>query len=283
MKTLNFNLYRYQLLPKDRHFQGALFGDIQTIDDLILKKNDLFYEQIKTIEEWKGKRSIIKGQLLFDKDDFLIFRFAPRRTTKIENEYFEEEQYEDWPSIIVAVWNNKEKQVMAIQDRKKAFSSTKSVLSTITNSINIALVQKQLRIAAEPIFHEEAFWNIIEQYSHQIKKIRFDLITPNMANISGMLSEDLKNLAKMTNTLSTKLEIDAEDSALHIDKNNQQINSLVHYASQGGGNASIKVKGIQKRIQTSNSIKTIEIEELELNGDNVEDIASILKRVIDEE
>ncbi len=51
MKSINFNLYRYQILPKDRHFQGTLFGNIKTIEDLILKKNDFLYEIIKDITE----------------------------------------------------------------------------------------------------------------------------------------------------------------------------------------------------------------------------------------
>jgi len=280
MKSINFNLYRYQLLPKDRHFQGALFGDIQTVEDLILKKNDLLYETIKNITQWKGKRSILKGQLIYDEDDFLLFRFAPRRTAKIENENFEEEQYEDWPSIIVAIWNDKEKQIIAIQDRKKAFSTTKSVLKTITNSLNIALLSMQLKILAEPIFHKEAFWKIIHQYNRQIKNIRFELITPNMANISSVLSDDLKNLAKDTNTSKTKLEIDSEDSLLFIDEENKQVNSLVDYASEGGGNISIKAKGIQKRIQTANAIKSIDIGEIELHGDNADELALILKRAL---
>lgn len=105
IKNVNFNLYRYQILPKDRHFQGALFGDIQTIDDLISKKNIIFVEQLVLIKEWKNKRASINGKLVYNNDDFLIYRFASKKTVKIENQIFEEEQYENWPSILVAIWN----------------------------------------------------------------------------------------------------------------------------------------------------------------------------------
>jgi len=283
MKNVNFNLYRYQLLPKDRHFQGTLFGDIQTVEDLIANKNEIFYEQIKTTDKWKNKRTEIKGQLIYDKDSFLLFRFAPRRIVKIENETFEEEQYENWPSILVAFWNHPEKQYLLIQDRKQAFSSTKSVLDTLTKSINISLGIKQLKIYAEPIFHKKAFWTIINDNMRTIKNIKFELITPNMANISGALSEDLKSLAKGTNTAKTLLEIDADDSILHIEENDKQINSIVDYASEGGGNISIKVNGIKKRIQTANSVKSIEIAELEITSDNTERIVDLLKKVVADE
>lgn len=38
MKNISFSLYRYQILPKDRYFQGDLFGEIKTVEDLIAKK-----------------------------------------------------------------------------------------------------------------------------------------------------------------------------------------------------------------------------------------------------
>lgn len=282
MKNINFNLYRYQILPKDRYFQGSLFGEIKTIEDLIAQKNDLFYSSIKTITNWKGKKSSLKGQLEYDKDDFLLFRFAPKRTTKIENENFEEEQLENWPSILVGIWNHPEKQIIVIQDRKKAFSDTKAVLKILLESINNALESKQLKLYGEPIFHKEAFWSIIEQYDRKIKNIKFELITPNMANISGVLSDDLKNLAKGTNTAKTLLEIDADDdSTLHIDKQNKQVGDLVEYASEGGGNISLKAKGVKKRIQTANAVKSVEIGEIEISSDNAERIAEILKRALE--
>lgn len=283
MKNVNFNLYRYQILPKDRHFQGALFGDIQTIEDLINKKNIIFAEQLILIKEWKNKRASINGKLVYNHDDFLIYRFASKKTVKIENQTFEEEQYENWPSILVAIWNKPDKQYILIQDRKQAFADTKSVLNTLVQSINIFINEKQLKFYAEPIFYKEAFWSIVDEYQNTMKNIKFELITPNMANISGALSEDLKNLAKGTNTAKTFLEIDADDSKLHITKEDKQINSLVDYASEGGGNISIKIKGIKKRIQTSKSIKSLEIKELEINNNNFQDIAKLLQRVINEE
>ncbi len=103
-----------------------------------------------------------------------------------------------------------------------------------------------------------------------------------MANISGVLSDDLKNLAKGTNTAKTLLEIDADDdSTLHIDKQNKQVGDLVEYASEGGGNISLKAKGVKKRIQTANAVKSVEIGEIEISGDNAERIAEILKRALE--
>jgi len=279
MKTTSFNLYRYQIIPKDRYFQGALFGEIQSVTDLIAHKNKFFYDALKNTTEWRGKRTLVKGECIYDMNDFLLYKFAPRRTTKIENEHFQEEQYDDWPSILIAFWNDEDKQIIAIQDRKKAFQNTKSVADMIADTLNLTLLHQQLKVFIEPRFHKEAFWNIIKTNEHKVKNVAFELITPNMANISHALSEDLKSMAKNTNTMKTKLEIDAEDSVLHIEDDDKQINSLVDYASEGGGDISIKVKGIKKRIHTSKSIKTIEINELDMNGDT-KIIVDFLKKLI---
>ena len=77
-----FNLYRYQLLPKDRFFQGTLFGEINSVKELIEQKNKLFQQQLKTITEWRGHKSTskINATLVYEKDDFLLFKFAPKYT-----------------------------------------------------------------------------------------------------------------------------------------------------------------------------------------------------------
>jgi translation initiation factor 1 (eIF-1/SUI1) len=46
-------------------------------------------------------------------------------------------------------------------------------------------------------------------------------------------------------------------------------------------NISLKAKGVKKRIQTANAVKSVEIGEIEISGDNAERIAEILKRALE--
>jgi hypothetical protein len=55
------------------------------------------------------------------------------------------------------------------------------------------------------------------------------------------------------------------------------VSSLVDYASLGGGSISVKVEGIKKRLKTSDSIKSVEIEEIRITGRQPNEIAAILK------
>lgn len=49
-KKIDFELYRYQILPIDR--QLSIFNEYaRDLDELIAKKNDIFYDEILKIEE----------------------------------------------------------------------------------------------------------------------------------------------------------------------------------------------------------------------------------------
>ena len=281
-KKIDFELYRYQVLPIDR--QLSIFNEYaRDLDELIAKKNDIFYDEILKIEEWKYKNTIIKARKEYDKNNFLLFKFAPKRNTKIEDENFKEADIDTWPSVLMAIWNDKDIQTIAVQNKKDAFAHTRTAVSVLVDNINSRLLEKNLKIHFEAIFKKDAFWSIVSKYDKKISNVRFELITPNMANISKHLSDELKDFAKNTNTARTKFEIEAEKGAsLHIDSSNIQVQNMVEYASNGGGNISFRVKGLKKIINTNASISSTSIDELELSTSSPEVVVDILKKGLNE-
>nr|DAS95258.1 MAG TPA: protein of unknown function (DUF4747) [Caudoviricetes sp.] len=281
-KKIDFELYRYQILPIDR--QLSIFNEYaRDLDELIAKKNDIFYDEILKIEEWKYKNTIIKARKEYDKNNFLLFKFAPKRNTKIEDENFKEADIDTWPSVLMAIWNDKDIQTIAVQNKKDAFAHTRTAVSVLVDNINSRLLEKNLKIHFEAIFKKDAFWSIVSKYDKKISNVRFELITPNMANISKHLSDELKDFAKNTNTARTKFEIEAEKGAsLHIDSSNIQVQNMVEYASNGGGNISFRVKGLKKIINTNASISSTSIDELELSTSSPEVVVDILKKGLNE-
>ena len=281
-KKIDFELYRYQILPIDR--QLSIFNEYaRDLDELIAKKNDIFYDEILKIEEWKYKNTIIKARKEYDKNNFLLFKFAPKRNTKIEDENFKEADIDTWPSVLMAIWNDKDIQTIAVQNKKDAFAHTRTAVSVLVDNINSRLLEKNLKIHFEAIFKKDAFWSIVSKYDKKISNVRFELITPNMANISKHLSDELKDFTKNTNTARTKFEIEAEKGAsLHIDSSNIQVQNMVEYASNGGGNISFRVKGLKKIINTNASISSTSIDELELSTSSPEVVVEILKKGLNE-
>lgn len=126
-----------------------------------------------------------------------------------------------------------------------------------------------------------------------MSKLVFDLyryqILPINRKIQGdlfddiKLDEDLKEFAKDTNASKTTLEISSDSKApLNIDESIERLSGAVAYASSGGGNISIKVRNLKKRIQTNQKIKTISLEEVDIIGK--EKIAvEALKTLIEQE
>ncbi len=266
-KNIKFDLYRFQIIPKDRHFQASLFSNIQSLEDLISKKNEILFQIIKDMNNLKTKSGEIKSAIEYQSDDLILYKFAPKKHVIVETKEFKDEKIEDWPSFHVFFWNQPDKQIIAIEERRKAFQKTKTVNNIIMDNINNILKNKNLIIFSEPIFNKKDFWSIINSHKHHILNIKFDLITPNMANIANVLSQDLKNLAKTTNTATTTLKLDAnKDTTLDIDDSNEYVDDIVSYASNGGGNISIKIKGFKRRVHTSENITTIEIDELKLKN-----------------
>jgi hypothetical protein len=271
MKDLRFDLYRYQILPRDR--QAGLFDE-----QVLAKKNELFTGILRGMTDFGNDRIKVIMRRLFDQDSFFLLRFAVNRWLQHETRDFNDELIETWPDFYVSLWNDPQIQLIAVQERKEAFQQTSAILNMMADVINIGLAADGLRISFMPLFIKDDFWKIIEAYKKEIKEIEFQLITPNMANIAGALSEDLKSFARDTNTSRTRIEITADpDAALNIARSDPRIGGLVDYASEGGGTISVKVERLRKRLRTSDSIKTIEISEARISGTTAEEVATLLK------
>ena len=161
-KKIDFELYRYQILPIDR--QLSIFNEYaRDLDELIAKKNDIFYDEILKIEEWKYKNTIIKARKEYDKNNFLLFKFAPKRNTKIEDENFKEADIDTWPSVLMAIWNDKDIQTIAVQNKTDAFAHTRTAVSVLVDNMNSRLLEKNLKIHFEAICKKDAFWSIVSK------------------------------------------------------------------------------------------------------------------------
>ena len=261
-----FLLFRYQLLPINRHFQGDfLIGS--TLEDLLAKKNDIFHQVLLNTRSFSG-RSEIKAKLLRDEGDFLLYRIGANRGISRENPDFSKEDLEHWPSVLVAIWNAPDQQLVAVQKRTSAFRKPDTVIRTIFDTADAGLRGSQLSAIWEPLFEQSVFWDLARKYEAKIREIEFEIVTPNMANISGALPENLKEFAKRTNSVRNKLAIASDPAAaLTINEDDATLRGLVDYSAKGGGDIAIRITGMKKRIHTSKSVREVEISEVELQGD----------------
>lgn len=278
-KQARFHLYRYQLLPINRFFQADMYGAL-TVDELIARKNEYFQEALKWDGTFKTSRTATKAKALFERENFSLYRIAANRALNHETQDFQTEVIENWPKILVAIWNEPDKQLIAVQHRSAAFQNTGAVMKLIFDSLEPVLSKKQLTAIWEPLIERNVFWDLVRNNQGKIQEVEFEIITPNMVNISGSLPEDLKNFARQTNSVRNKISISAEKtSALQIEENNETIAGLVDYSNEGGGDISIKINGYTKKVHTSKTVREISIDEVSLIGEP-DDVAKILKHLL---
>lgn len=279
-KPTQFQLFRYQILPIDRYLQGNLLTGVATIEELIQRKNEFFQQALTQTVNLSDGRHETATKRLFAKDQFTLLRIANNRSMHLERKDFTEERLDNWPSVLVAIWNEPDKQLIAVQKRTTAFSEPEIVVKMILSTLSATLAHYHLRVLYEPLFEKTVFWEIIEKYQNRIKSLQFDMVTPNMANISGTLPDELKSFAKYTNSARNSLKLESDPQApLHINRENATLQGLVDYSSEGGGNISVKIDGIKKKYQTSKTIKEVHLGETVMQG-TAEDIAQLLKEIM---
>jgi hypothetical protein len=275
----HFHLYRYQILPISREIQQDFIDGIHELEDLISKKNEFFWSSLETVKKFESRSQLSQKRVYFE-DSFALYKIAANRSLNRETRDFKQEEIDNWPSVYVAVWNEPDKQIIAIEKRTAAFQHSETVVRMVIDAVNFHLSKSNLRAHWEPQFEKTVFWDLVKRHKGKIHEVCFELITPNMANISNTLGEDLKNFAKNTNTATTSLKLESDPaSSLSIKDDDTTINSLVDYSSQGGGDISIRLHGVRKKIHTSKTVKEIDVNEVELSGD-AKYIAEVLKQIL---
>ncbi|MBK9284743.1 MAG: hypothetical protein IPM51_10560 [Sphingobacteriaceae bacterium] len=268
LKKYVFETYRYQILPISKNIQKKIDSNIETYEQLVAEKNNLLADILLNKNIFLNyKRSQVVFRLEYSDKNIFIFRLGVRRDIKRNTKEFKQEEIEDYPNIVLIFNNDPTVQKLAIQKNYRAFNKSETVAHLIENSLSNFLLGLNLAIYIEPIYNVSEFWDIIERYPNKIQQIGFELIRPNLSNISNTIDKQIKQLQLSTDAHKTKFELESnKDANLNITQDNQQIQNLLEYSAQGGGPISLKIKGLKKKIKTKKSSEEFEITELELNG-----------------
>lgn len=266
-KKLTFDLYRFQLLPISQNLHDDLYIDKLSIEKLKEKKNEIFGDILNSIIKINHKSFDIIQKNIPIGGDWIAFKIGAKKHVEIGTTDLKKTTIDSWPHITVIVNNNPEIQTIAISRNTKAFSSTGVVCKLLQRNLEHSLRARQLTMHIKPIFDKKDFWDIVSRHEHEISSVKFELISPNMSNISKCLTIDLKTINEETNSHRTNVELNSDRGAsLELGESNRVVSGLVEYAAQGGGNISIKVQGVRQKIQTNTEIKTLEIDEFTVDN-----------------
>lgn len=274
-----FELFRYQLLPISQHQQDLFAGQFSA-DEIRAKKNEFFDQVLSQLPQFRHRGLEIKHIVEHHIAEWFIFKLGAHKSVDRDTEEFRKERIESWPNVTVIVHNSPDTQVISISKNQRAFSSTSSVAKLFERTLAPALRAFGLTIQIREQFEKNNFWSVLQQYEGKISRVRFEMVSPNMANISRVLKVDLRQLNRDSNCQKTDLQLEAvPGAALEIKKKDDLIEGCVEYASMGGGDIAIKVRGLKKEIRTSTTVKSVEIDELFLQVPGA-DLLGVVNRLL---
>ena len=261
LKQTSFEVFRYQLVV-DKTLPINMFQKYETADQVRADKNNIFQQVVaKEDFNFKGSNSELTSKFLYSDGTMSYFRLGVKRSTTLYSKDLSPHSEENYPNIMIAFNNDPTVQKIAIQTNTAAFKETNIVSNIIQETLENELKDYNLSFYTEPIYDTQEFWNLVKKYPKQIKQLTFDLISPNMANITKNLQLNLKQLYEDTNTHKTKVELNADnESYLEIREESKFVNSLVKYSADGGGNIFMKVAGKRKLLHTAQSPEEFDID-----------------------
>lgn len=277
MATRVFYLYRYQILPLT--VQPNL---LYNLEELIAQKNKYFFDAVLSlkISSKDGEKRRYKYELGKYINDSIVLIASRQKSVKYIREDHTQDDVASFPYGHIIIDNNKDYQIICIQDSTEL--RARSVAKKIEKILHGILSKNNLTVKISPIYKESDFWTFVESHRGKITTISFDIITPNMSNISSRLSEDLKSAAKKTGTAETNLKFNAgKNGFLHLERENAEIDGLVNYTSKGGGEVQIKAKDTKIGYHSNDAQLNMEFTDLELNGNLQEIIAAIRNKISD--
>lgn len=278
---IHFELFRYQLLPISQHIQKDMFREVLSAKELKEKKNDFFQEILEEFPTLQYRDAKINIRVDLAISPWYVIEINTQKTLQRDKPDFEKERIDTWPHVIVAINNRPDVQLIAISRNKKAFSSCAVIAKMLQDNFQKFLHEYYLNIQIEALFEKNHFWNLIEEYAGKITSVKFELISPNMANISKALELDLAQLNIDTNSHRTDLKLNSgEGSVLEVNPENTLVNSLVDYSAEGGGDIEIRLKGINKAIRTSKTVREITIDELSAKNLSPDMLAIIFDKLL---
>ncbi len=267
-QTLSFEVFRYQLVV-DKILPINMFQKYETAEQVRADKNNIFQKVITGNDfNFRGDTSELSSKFLYTDGTMIYYKLGVKRSTTLYNKDLSPHSEENYPNLIIAFNNDPLVQKIAIQNNTAAFKDINTVSNVIQETLEEELQPFNLSFYTEPIYDSQEFWKLVKKYPKQITQLTFDLISPNMANITKNLQLNLKQLYDDTNTHKTKLQLNADkESHLDIKPESKFINSLVNYSADGGGNISLQVEGKRKLLHTAQTPEEFNIDKQLLEGD----------------
>lgn len=282
--NMHFYVYRYQLLAQiDPTQPNLVFStpdrSYSTVDELRADKNNIFSKMLRQIS-FHWSRGEISHQIIYSTDEIFLIQLAVNRPTVLRTPDFRSLLANDWPWIYIYIDNNPDHQYLVIEGDRDAWASPDITVGMLERNFNKYLSEYCFTVGIEPLIEKTAFWEFVEKNKGLINVVEFDMISPNMSNISSKSTWPLQQIRDEYNATRQIVRLENGGTAVNI-KKDDLISSLAEYSSLGGGKTRFLIRGIRGYKSLSDNKIDFEIESIDLQSDDPEVFYSLADHIRD--
>jgi hypothetical protein len=206
------------------------------------------------------------------KGSYIIASLGKKSTAllhKSPEEGFNEEKIEDWPTVPVFISLSNSPttgQAIAIGTANRVLKKPLPILEALADTLSGRIRPNSFELNVNAISRTSDFWDVVSENKENIENITFTFTAPNLFNANDQLDKELKAASETLN--ATHLTIGAENKAGGIKLTEEQnfTKRAVEYISGGGGQYSMKIKGLQKKVKDGEYVKSVTIDEVTISS-----------------
>lgn len=159
----------------------------QLLEELLLADYDKPFQFENARKKLYWHKQIVKPQ-----DNVYVMRVANVTNVTITDEHLKSQKYADYRNCLVIIDNRPGIQRIAIEQKSKAFSRTKTVANIIEASFCKLLKSKLLKVKLSAVFGTNVFWNMLDKYPNGFSKVTFHFPHLNLDRLTKAMDNYLK-------------------------------------------------------------------------------------------
>ena len=164
----------------------------QLLEELLLADYDKPFQFENARKKLYWHKQIVKPQ-----DNVYVMRVANVTNVTITDEHLKSQKYADYRNCLVIIDNRPGIQRVAIEQKSKAFSHTKTVANIIEASFCKLLKSKLLKVKLSAVFGTNVFWNMLDKYPNGFSKVTFHFPHLNLDRLTKAMDNYLKTAEKI--------------------------------------------------------------------------------------
>lgn len=206
-----------------------------------------------------------------------IWRKSSKTISIPSEEWFKDIKNDHYPhaKIIFNVSENYEEEQwhrVGFEYKSDLFKNPESQMKHLEDELNIKLKNYWYAISFYPLSDENTFWTFVNQNKWNIEKLTFTYSVPNFLWLKNSLTDDLKTAWENYWITNTTIVLENKNGALNINENDPLIKQSVEYSSLWAWEFKVKAKWVKVEFTSKQNIKSISMDELEIDSNTNKDI-----------